>query len=145
MRKKKKKNSWKFLLMLWIRNDLVRIRILTFKPGQLNNYQIFSVHNGTAARFFFSFYDILGKYICTQRRIGPFEDKFSDFLAKKVWSGSDFVKTFRIRPDPDPQYGFKSKIFALHRSFLVAYGTGTWFRIRTHKRSKISSMFFENI
>jgi hypothetical protein len=87
-------------------------------------------------------------YVCHQRRIGPFEDKFADFLAKKlkVRSGSDPVKKFRIRPDPDPQYGFKSKIFALHRSFLVATGGyGTRFRTRTHKRPKISSMFFENM
>jgi hypothetical protein len=39
--------------VLWIRNDLVRI--LHFKPCQLNIWQILCVHNGTAARLFNNF------------------------------------------------------------------------------------------
>ncbi len=46
--------------MMWIRNDLVRMRIAyptyqifpdqdpTLKPGQQNNWKIVSAHNGTA-------------------------------------------------------------------------------------------------
>ncbi len=64
------KNRMVFPLVavLWIRDDLARIRILPFKPGQLNNCQIWSVyqHNGTAARFLKHFLDFLMKYVPMQ-------------------------------------------------------------------------------
>jgi hypothetical protein len=45
------------------------------KPGQINNWQILSVYNGTAARLLKHFFRFPKEIPCTvisQRRIGPF-------------------------------------------------------------------------
>ncbi len=70
--------------MLWIRNNLGRIRNLIYKVvsgSQLNNWKTFK-----------HFKDFLRIYICNQRKIGPFLRKIStnliDFLVKKVRSGT---------------------------------------------------------
>jgi hypothetical protein len=73
--------------VLWIRNNLVWI--LLFKTGQLNNWQILCVHNGTAASLFKDFKDF-------RRKINVIEDELDQFEnVKKVRSGSG-----TIIPDP---------------------------------------------
>jgi hypothetical protein len=53
--------------VLWIRNYIVWI--LASNPGQLNNWQLLSFHNETAARLFIHLKNFLKKYVC--RRFRP--------------------------------------------------------------------------
>ncbi len=96
-----------FWAVLWIRNDFNRIRILLFKPGQLNKRKILRVHNGTTETLFMHFFKI-----CNERRMGPFSRKiyknYTDFLVKKARSGSgsgtNIPEPYLISPKvPDPQ------------------------------------------
>jgi hypothetical protein len=100
--------------VFWIRNELVRIRILLyksfririllFKPDQPYNWKILSEPNETDAtcKIF------LRKYLPTVRYVikdqpGHFAEIFAnytDFLVKEVRPGSDMAKKFQIRPDP---------------------------------------------
>jgi hypothetical protein len=64
---------WNGLQVLWIRNDLVRMRILLFrsfcirippfKRGQINKWQISNKRNDTADRLLKHFKDFLRKYV----------------------------------------------------------------------------------
>ncbi len=70
-------------------NNVVRILILPFKPGQLNNWQILSVHNGTTSRLKNFIYRL---------------------LVKKVRSGSGTVQLFRIRSWPSQKAPIRTRI-----------------------------------
>jgi hypothetical protein len=47
-----------------------------FKPGQLNNWQILCVDNGTSARLLQHFQDFQMKYVCSQRAIKGIDRPF---------------------------------------------------------------------
>jgi hypothetical protein len=92
-----------YISVLWIRNDLVWIRILSFVPGQLNNWQILS---GPSARLLKHFKVFLKKYVCNYERSRPLWRKicknYTDILFQKrsIWIQPG--QQVRIRPEPDP-------------------------------------------
>jgi len=91
--------------VLWILNDLVRIRfllfrsfrILPFKTDQQNHWQILSVHDGTSEKNLHTFKDFQGKYVCNQRKIYHFEEEEVAENLQIFLSGSDLAKKSLIR------------------------------------------------
>jgi hypothetical protein len=80
--------------VLWIQNYLVRIRIFRFEPGQLNNWQIVSVHNGIAAGLFG-----IGNMYATKDDLYHFEYYRSPFLGISFNFLAKFTRINTVKND----------------------------------------------
>jgi hypothetical protein len=89
----------------------IQIRILPFEKGQLNNWKILSVHNGTAARLFKRIWDFRRKYVqhvIIKDELNYFEEKFAKIAQIFLSKSSDLdldpdsvqLIWIRIRPGP---------------------------------------------
>ncbi len=116
---------WCRLPVLWIRNDLVRMRILLFrslwirippfKPGQINKWQISNKRNDTADRLLKHFKDFLRKYVVQQSKKNRKEEKLAKITRIFLSQRPDRIRIcirIQIRPgqkaqirlDPNPQH-----------------------------------------